>query len=369
MANKQPAISCVVVTVILAGFAWLVLRPHELAFEGQPLSGVLQDLYAKGRYVNYSSGAWGLYPGPAKLQAERAVRTLGTNALPLLLRWAGTGFSGFRNVVGIMARNPPFDYLHLPPQEGKHELAAWAFKLLGPDARPAVPALVRLLHAREPEVRISAAACLAGIGPAAREAVPDLIKLLPAGNGSTWRSAGVPAAAARALGEIGPAASAAIPYLAESTNEVMQIALIKIRQDSFLPFFERLKDTSDYVKWTHAVMEVSRLGANADPAIPFLVGALAHTNNLIQNRALFALGDLQRRPEVCLPALRALLKSTNATLRANSLHVLAAFGPAAKPAAPEIVVCLSDRESWVRDRATNALRAIDAAGAGRAGIK
>ncbi|MGA2863457.1 MAG: HEAT repeat domain-containing protein [Verrucomicrobiota bacterium] len=364
MANRRRILLVVVVLAFLGGFAWLVLRPHEPVFEGKPLSLVLDEGYYV--YGSRASRYWNAYDSEAsRMKAERALRALGTNALPMLVNLAGTRLTTFRMIVGSMARDSSLDFLHLPPQRAKHEIAAWGFQRLGPEGRPAVPALIQLLYDRDPGVQGAAADCLAGIGPAAQEAVPALARLLKAHKGAAQRpNDQVLASAVRALGEIGPAASAAIPYLADITNEAALLALIKVRQDSFQPFFERLKDTSDATKWCRTADEVSSLGTNADPAIPLLVAAFDHTNNRIHNMAFFVVGRLHRRPEVCLPALVSLLNSTNNRLRGDALNALASFGPAAKPVAPEIARCLNDPEASVRGSATNALRAIDPNAAG-----
>ena len=366
MAIRRRILPVALVSALLVGFAWLVLRPHEVCFEGKPVSRILLEVYFNGGYW------YGRQPGPAnsasRFQAERAVRALGTNLLPLLIRWAGTHDSGFREVVGNMAWDDSFDYLHLPPQAGKHEVAAWAFGLLGDQARPAVPALVQLLQDREAAVRASAAECLGAIGPAAAPAVPALVRLLESRPGPVrYRNvyygadAGEQDAVAHALGAIGPAASAAIPHLVGRTNEVARLALMRIREESLRAFFERLRDTSDTEAWSRAAHEISRLGTNADPAIPLLVAGLQHTNSPIQEAAFEALRRLRRRPDLCVPAFAALLESPNPDGRINALEALAAFGPAAAPALPAVTARLRDDDYWVRRQATNALRAIDPA--------
>ncbi|MGO9201311.1 MAG: HEAT repeat domain-containing protein [Limisphaerales bacterium] len=170
--------------------------------------------------------------------------------------------------------------------------------------------------------------------------------------------------AARALGEIGPAASAAVPSLARMTNEAAAVALIEINQGSFQLFFERLKDTSAVGKWCGTAEEVGHLGANADPAIPLLLAGFQHTNDRILSLAARTVGKLHRRPDLCLGPLVSLLNSTNSHLRRHVLVALGAFGPAAKPVAPEIALWLNDRDPWVRTEATNALRLIDLEGPG-----
>jgi len=358
----------VVVLALLGGFAWLVLRPHEPVFEGQPLSVVLNE--ANRNWALAQGYSTGVYPPGSeipRMRAERALRGLGTNALPILVKMAGTRMSLFRKIVGSMARESNMDFLHLPPQEGKHELAAWGMRLFGREARPAVAALIRLLSDRDPEVQWAAAECLAGIGPEAAEAVPALVWMLKNRSRAKQYEVMTVSWAARALGEIGPAAGAATSALEEVTNNaalapahaVAAVALIKIGQGSFQTFFDRLKDTSDEVKWYTTATEVGRLGTDAAPAIPFLLTAFLHTNDFIRTHAVSLVGQFHRRPDLCLGPLVSLLRSTNGGIRWQALHALGSFGQAAKSVAPEVARCLSDHESGVRNEATTALRLID----------
>jgi HEAT repeat protein len=369
MANSGRNLWMVVVLALLGGFAWVVLRPHEPVFDGKPLSVVLDEAYQHERHApSFYSGAYPAEPEIHRMRAERALRALGTNALPLLVKMAGTRMSGFmglpggpsfRGFVGAMAGAPEMGFLHLPPQEGKHEIAAWGLRLLGREARPAVPVMIRLLSDRDTEVQRVAVVCLAGIGPEAAEAVPALVRMVENSSRAKKYDLGLVYTLVHALGEIGPAASAAASELAGMTNEFAAVALIKIRQGSFQPFFERLKDTSDPGKWARTAFEVERLGTNADPAIPLLLAGFQHTNDRIRLAAARVVGQLRRQPELCLRPLVSLLDSTNKNSRRTALDALGDFGPAAKPVAPEIARYLSDRDPGVRVQATNALRLVD----------
>jgi HEAT repeat protein len=62
--------------------------------------------------------------------------------------------------------------------------AALLLARLGPEAKAAVPALVRALKDRDPFIREAAASALGRVGPAAKDAAPDLIRLLEQQNRS-----------------------------------------------------------------------------------------------------------------------------------------------------------------------------------------
>jgi HEAT repeat protein len=370
MANRGRNLWIVAVLALLGGFAWVVLRPHEPVFEGKPLSLVLNEAYQAGPHrPGFYSRAY--YPDESeihRMRAERALRALGTNALPILVKMASSRVSGFRGhpggpsfrgFVGWLAGAPEMAFLHLPPQEGRHEMAAWGIRLLGREARPAAPALVRLLSDRDREVQWAAADCLAAIGPEAAEAVPALVRMLENCSRAKNYDWTLVYTAVHALGEIGPPASAAASELAGMTNEFAAVALIKIRQGSFQPFFERLKDTSDLNKWVRTAIQVGHLGTNADPAIPLLLAGFQHTNDRVRRVAAMVVAQLHRQPDLCLRPLVSLLDSTNGNPQWMALEALANFGPAAKPVAHDIVRYLSDRDPGVRVAATNALRLVD----------
>ena len=369
MANRARNLWTVVVLALLGGFAWVVLRPHEPVFEGQPLSLLLNEANRnRGLAAGYFTGVSPPESQIPRMRAERALRALGTNALPILVEMAGTRSSPFRRVVGGMADDAQMGFLHLPPQQGKHETAVWGMRLFGREARPAVPALTRLLSDRDPEVQWAAAECLAGIGPEAAEAVPALVRMLKNRSRANQRYEMMAVlGTAHALGEIGPAASAAIPALEEVTNDptlarshaAAAVAMIKIGQGSFRTFFERLKDTSDERKWYLVAAEVGRLGANAEPAVPLLLAGFQRTNDRIRRIAAMAVGQLHRQPDLCLRPLVSLLDSATNNLRDIALSALANFGQAAKPVAPEIARYLTDSDVGVRRNATNALGRVN----------
>ncbi len=352
MGKGRFVISAVLMAAALAGFAWLVLRPHEPVYQGKPLSFWLQEAYQSGNHQVES----------ANTTAEKAIRELGTNAVPYLIKLAGTRYSPPRMLLGALAREPDLVFLHLPQQEYKIEMSIWAFRLLGPQAKPAVPALIHLLNEGNSWTRMDAAACLARIGPAAESAVPALLAGLQTTNINSRDYQSFRYWSLFALGEIGPAAQSAIPQLAAMTNDVSaRLALMKIRGESVQGFIEQLKDMSDPKSWAEAAWLVGSMSTNAEPAIPLLLQALAKTNLGPQPAAIGALGQIHRQPDLCVPAIIPFLRSTNLNLRQTAIYAIRNFGDAAKPAVPDVLRCLNDSDAWIRQQATNALRTIDSA--------
>src|SRR5262249_54007717 len=149
--------------------------------------------------------------GYGDTNSEIALCAIGTNALPALVAMAGSRATGVRMAVGELAREKDLAFLHLPPQDDKHETATWGLRVLGPRARPAVPFLIDLLGDRDPEVRRTAALCLAGIGAEGVDSVPALLGVLSRSRGTNAAEVSLRSAAIRALGEIGAPASSSIP--------------------------------------------------------------------------------------------------------------------------------------------------------------
>jgi len=125
-------------------------------------------------------------------------------------------------------------YLRLPRWMGTDPVVAIEIlRWIGPEAKAAVPALVKTLEDSDTNVRWSAAEALGHIGPVTDEVMPALVKTLRDTNPNVrWF-------AAWALGEIGQEAKTAVPelkkLLVDPSGEVRVIAneaLEKIRDEA-----------------------------------------------------------------------------------------------------------------------------------------
>ena len=103
----------------------------------------------------------------------------------------------------------------------------WILSQKNPDAvKPAIPALTKAVLDTDLNVRYMAMTALKNIGPDARGAIPELIKALNTFPGGTPALTGPPryyadarTAAAEALGAIGPGAKEAIPALNKALSD------------------------------------------------------------------------------------------------------------------------------------------------------
>jgi HEAT repeat protein len=180
--------------LISVGFAAAGQGPREPSIDGKRLS-VWLDEYQKSIPKPEFDG-----DPRMRARAEKAIRKIGTNAIPWLL-------------VELSAKEPtrgdelPTNF-YSGKTIGRRWLATTAFEVLGLSARDATPTLVPLLD--DKQTSYTAATALGGIGV---ESIPVLTKALTNTRACTRESA------ARVLGMFGPKAQSAVPALARCTKD------------------------------------------------------------------------------------------------------------------------------------------------------
>jgi hypothetical protein len=148
--------------IVVAG--WWLSHSREPRYAGQNLSSYLVelDLGVPGR-------------PDRSADAARAVRAMGTNCFPSLLKMLGTQEPIWQRAA--MAFNARQSWLRLPvtPADLTRARAIEGYAVLANQASPSVPALIELLQSSAPpQVRASVATALGRIGFTAREALPAL---------------------------------------------------------------------------------------------------------------------------------------------------------------------------------------------------
>src|SRR5690242_2093009 len=159
--------------VVLGLLTWQVFLGREPSYHGRSLSGWLDRAYRNDDWRLVA-----LYNSELDVQSADAVRAMGTNTLPTLLEMVRIRNSPFRQRCLELVQNESWFPLHIQSTKEIHEKAAYAFKVLGPSAKPAVSALNALLDDRDPEVRVMAMYCLGTIGPASVKAIGSLKRVL-----------------------------------------------------------------------------------------------------------------------------------------------------------------------------------------------
>jgi hypothetical protein len=222
---------------VVAFTLWQNWGPREPVFEGRTLYSWLD------RHVP-SSGVNPPYNSPGWLKADKALRQVGSNGIPTLLRM-------------IQAKDPPRPILkviewarlrgwvHYRFGRDRNEEAEYAFEVLGTNAASAVPKLIKIY---EKNISESSQSC-----------------------------------AALALGKIGAAAGPAIPVL-----------------------LQRFNHTNRYVRFS-AVTAVIHIGGDPSIVIPALRGALKDPDVSVRRNAVAGLERFGSRARSAAPDLLGML--------------------------------------------------------------
>jgi HEAT repeat protein len=183
--------------------------------------------------------------------------------------------------------------------EEKRKLRFYAMQTLiqiGPDAAPAIPALVMTLDDSDPNLRREALFTLGAIGPASASATDAIAAKL------TDSDADVQHAACYALGKTGPDAKAALPKLRvamQSDDEFMRLAAVWASLKISL-------DDEDLKK----------------KAVPYLVKGLSDDREQLRVECAYLLGELGEVAKAAIPALKKAQNDDSAAVRAAAAKSL-----------------------------------------------
>lgn len=185
-------------------------RTPEPLYQGKALSSWLE---AYDPYLR-----WNIKPSQ-KQEVDAAVRHIGTNAIPTLLRMlrARDGrlkarFLEVLNKQRIVKFNPT------PPAENLHFAAATAFAVLGAEASDAVPELINIYKQNISESsQYHTVLALSMIGPPSNAAVPTLVESMSASN------AEMRLCIVSALARIHPKPELVVPVLINNLNDPLPL--------------------------------------------------------------------------------------------------------------------------------------------------
>jgi HEAT repeat protein len=247
----------------------------------------------------------------------------------------------------------------------------------------AMPLLVAALKDPEWGIIFAAAETLGQFGAKGQSAVAALIDALSTkaqrmeAHFDFGYSVPVRRDVARALGDIGPSARSAVPAL----NRVMRedddrrvrlwaaVAIVRItgQNSPSEPPLRLLIETVHEEKGRYQQEAAEALGATCcDAAVTALIDVLSKPDSTrlasIRASAARALGQLGPQAHAAVPGLRLALVEREDWyffLHREAAIALGKIGTGAKAAIPDLIQATRSDDEWLRDAATNALRAID----------
>jgi len=275
MNKRLRILSFALLGIALIAFAWWILRdPSDPRYQGKRLSEWLKN------YDHYRPSVNDLWVDQMR-QTDEAVRNLGTNCIPLLLRLMEAKDSRLKTRMFEFLGDHGFGDISFTSAEQFHYRAFRGFLVLGAMATNAVPQLLSIYsRSTDEQGKALVQECFGFIGPAASNAVPLLM--------SNIFSADEPIkmTAIRSLGQI------------HCNPEVVVPKLALLLEDKYP------------VNQMEAARALEQFGTDAHAVVPKLIELLDHTS--IQRN-----GDLLRALERIDPPAGRKWKqayATNSTL-------------------------------------------------------
>ena len=289
---------CFFIALLVGVFVWLLFatfHPFEPRFGGERLSRWAAVFYSDSDVTPQDYD-----------QATNAILHIGTNALPYAFKCCEARL--FR----IDLRQPS----GFISADRLHQQSAGIFSLLGPEAKPAIPALMKILHSKNDDVVYTAISDLSSIGPAA---VAPLVTVLSNGNVPARRGA-----------------AGALEFLPTPTSAAPALELC-------------LKDEDSLVR-ENAALALGRFGTNSPATVvPALLNALQTETNFGVAIAFMSVLGLSKEdaPSVVPAIIRYLQRETNNWgMLSGPINVLGNFGTNAKPAVPALVHIVETKSGW-----------------------
>ncbi len=308
MNPRSRNIIAFLVVVAIVFTAWLVLRSREPQYEGKKLSEWL-DQY---RHDDFESGP--------DSETATAIRSIGTNAIPLLLKYLSVKDSALRKQIVQFAEKQEVFKLNIPSANAYHEAAIGGFHALGVLGKPAVPSLVTLMN--DTNSGPSAMRCLCCIG---EDAVGVLIQGLSSTNSE------VRAACASGLGEVGTNRPAALPALIALLSDpdsqvrfstIFAIGRFRHNHREVVSSLAERMGTLDQREVGFISRVLAQFGSNALPALPKLEQTLSEGKS---SWPVVAITIESISPRTAIPAVLKLLADPKTQVRDRGARVLGRF--------------------------------------------
>jgi len=333
---KMAVVVCLGV-IFAAGTTTIVvteMSSRPTSYKGKPLNEWLKNLDDQ-------------HPGQANDDAEEAVRHIGKNGLPLIISL-------------------------LPLKNPMHHSAVLACQILGPDATPAIPALMKLLNDGYARGYVGVA-----MGRIGQEAIVPLTMAL------TNEDVLVREEVASGLGymqsysgkseiQMSKAISTLVTCLADKSPYVRTLAArslgeIKENETTVVPvLIESLNDPDFQTRW-NACLALGKFGTRAASAVPSLLATLQDKNTSVRATAAIALVEIEPDNAAQIDSLMPVLIENidglgvhkDVNFRSTTAVALSLCGEKAKRAIPTLLKAVQNTSGYEQQEILEALGKID----------
>jgi HEAT repeat protein len=322
--------------------------------------------------ATYGAGPADYKPSP---EADHALRQIGSNAVPGLLRLlhSTNSHSSFKFVRKDNYTGLVFLPATTPPSTFQSRFVAWVEKFPYRLRRVTIPASWD---------HWKAYLAFQALGPEGKSAIPDLVKLAqdpgdnsnPSGTGMApgvrfWKDTKTVAIFANQSSTyvvLGGTASPTSGFrwgLVRNANailvdgEIAAWSLAAIGADSVPPLVEMLTNSNPRLR-CRAAVALGLMGEAAEPAVPALVKMLHDPDINTRWEATDALGCIGRQPDLVVPALIEALADPNAGMKFNAMESLGDFGERATNAIPALLALFPEGDVRFGNYAASALNKI-----------
>jgi len=262
---------------LVGSIVWQVMRLREPAYAGRSLSAWLTEY---DRQLNSTRRRGPHAPAPST-DPEKAIRAIGTNAIPFLLERLRAHDSRLAARLGAVVRRLPFSIVR---------------------ARTAM------------EIRREGSIGFLALGREANSAVPELAKLLD---------------------------DPSDPLIARNAIHVLRT----FNDEVVIPTLVAATTNNDPQVRAAAALDLGYRRSPANGVIQCLLSRLADTDTQVRATAASALGKFPNAPATIVPSLTESLRDPNRSVQDNAAQSLGSFGEKAKGAVPALVEIVTSRGS------------------------
>lgn len=347
LRSRKPTTIVVIGAVIaLAVLAWQSLAPSQPSYQGRSLSAWADQ---------YGSNFWQVNGKVGAEEARSAIRQIGADGIPFLLRWIRVEDSVLKTKLRSKLSTTWSQRLGLDDSGGRiRRTGAHGLAALSANASGAIPELIEVAtHHPDEDGRYIAVFALRTLGPAAEPAIPFLIGCL------TNSVRIIRDDAALGLAAIGRQPEVCVPALCRYLKFVGSSSGWEVKD---------------------AIAAVARFGTNARPAVPLLLELLNHSDldirqevtNRLVHIAPDLIGDIGYSQETAIQNALMIVKAGAHSHLDFDLHrnieVLGWFGTNSQAAVPVLANLVTHADPRVRIAVTNWLPRISAEAAKKVGM-